>query len=101
MGSHRDRPTARPSGRSGPRRLATRVATRRGRGGTAEELLTGAWTTVRRWRNGGRSLAQKGNDMGVTGRRTGEANGVGVFCRGGGGGPFIGPREGHRGGEGG
>jgi hypothetical protein len=48
--------------------------------------LTGAWTTVRRWRDGSGVLAWKGDDVGAAERRTGQANGVGVFHQGGGGG---------------
>jgi hypothetical protein len=78
-----------PTGHSGPRRLAERMATRRGRRSATGEPLTEAWTRVRRQRDG----------VGVTERRRGQANGVGVFRRGGG--PFIGPGEGHRDSEGG
>jgi hypothetical protein len=84
---------ARPSDCSEPRRLAARVATRRGRGGTNGEPLTGAWTTVRRRRDGGGASAWKGDDVGATKRRRGQADGVGVFHRVGGG-PFIRPGEG-------
>jgi hypothetical protein len=54
---------------------------------------------VRRQRDGDRALAQKGNGVGTAERRRGQADGVGVFRRGGG--PFIGPGERHQGGEGG
>jgi hypothetical protein len=62
------------------------------------EPLNGDWTMVRRRHNDGRGLARKGENMGVKERR-GQAVGVGVFRRGGG--LFIGPGEGRRGGEGG
>jgi hypothetical protein len=44
---------------------------------------------VRRQRDGGRALTQKGDGMGVTERRRGHANGVGVFRRDGGGGFLL------------
>jgi hypothetical protein len=62
------------------------------------ELLSGDWMTVSWRHNGGRGLARKGKNMGAKERR-GQAVGVGVFRRGGG--LFIGPGEGRRGGEGG
>jgi hypothetical protein len=46
------------------------------------EPLTGAWTTVRRRHDGGRASTQKGDDVGTTEMRRGQANGVGVFHRG-------------------
>jgi hypothetical protein len=72
---------AQPSGRSGPRQLATRVATQSGRGSMTGEPLTRAWTTVRRRRDGGGALAQKGDSVAVAERRRGQAGGVGVFRR--------------------
>jgi hypothetical protein len=65
------------------RRLAARVATRRGRGGMTGEPLTGAWTTVRQRRDDDSASARKGDGVGMAERR-GQADGVGVFNRGGG-----------------
>jgi hypothetical protein len=45
------------------------------------ETLTGAWTTVRRRRDGGGASARKGDSVGTTDRRRGLANGAGVFHR--------------------
>jgi hypothetical protein len=49
---------------------------------------------VRRWRDGGGALGQKGDGVGTTERRRGQADGVGVFRWGGG--PFIGPGKGRQ-----
>jgi hypothetical protein len=68
---------ARPSGRDGGHAKGVR---RRDR-----ESLTGARTTVRRRRAGGGASAQKGDSVGMAERRRGQADGVGVFHRGGGG----------------
>jgi hypothetical protein len=69
---------ARLNGRSGPWRLAARVATRRGLCDVIRGLLIGAQTTVRRWRSGGGASAPSGYGacMNEEGRRRGE----GVRC---------------------
>jgi hypothetical protein len=68
------------------------------------EPLTGAWTMVRRQRDGGGASAQKGDGVGMVERRRGQSDGVLVFHRGGGRGwgvSFYRDGEGRRGGEGG
>jgi hypothetical protein len=55
---------------------------------------------VRRQRDGGGASAQKGDGVGTAERRRGQADGVGVFHRGGGA-SFYRDGEGRRGGEGG
>jgi hypothetical protein len=56
---------ARPSGCSGPRRLAARVTTGRGQRGATGAPLNGAWTVVRRWHTRGGASAPSDNGMGV------------------------------------
>jgi hypothetical protein len=80
---------ARPSGRSGPRLLATRWEKEGGRHRDSILPSTEAWKAARRWRIGGGTSAQKGDNVGAAERRRGQANGVGAFHWGGGG-PFIG-----------
>jgi hypothetical protein len=63
---------AQSSGRSESRRLAVRVATRRGRGGATGGPLTRAWMAVRRRRDGGGISAWNGDDMGVVESRRGQ-----------------------------
>jgi hypothetical protein len=69
---------ARPSGRSRPRRLAARVPMGRVRHGVTGGPLTGARTTVSKWRTGGGASAPSGHGAGTIeeGRRQGE----GVRC---------------------
>jgi hypothetical protein len=69
---------ARPNGRSGPSRLATRVTTGRVRRGTIGGPLTGAQMISWRWRTGGGASAPSGYSAGAIeeGRRRGE----GVRC---------------------
>jgi hypothetical protein len=69
---------ARPSDRSGPRRLATRVVTGRVRRGASGGPLTEARATARRRRTGDEALAPSGHGAGTIeeGRRQGE----GVRC---------------------
>jgi hypothetical protein len=69
---------ARPSDRSGPRRLAARVATGMARRGATRGPLTGAWATARRRRTGDEVLAPGDHGAGTIeeGRRRGE----GVRC---------------------
>jgi hypothetical protein len=54
----------------------------KGGGGTTGEPLTGAWMMVRKRRDGGGASDQKGEDVGTTERRRGQADGVEVFHRG-------------------
>jgi hypothetical protein len=54
-----------PSGCSGPRWLATRVATGRAQCGATGEPLTGARTTARRWRTGDGASAPSSHDAGM------------------------------------
>jgi hypothetical protein len=69
---------ARPSGRSGPRRLAARVVTGRARLGATGGPLTGARATARRRRTGDEASAPSAHGVGTVdeGRRRGE----GVRC---------------------
>jgi hypothetical protein len=79
---------ARPSGRSGPRWLAARVATGRVRRGASGEPLTGARAMTRRRRTGDKTSALIGHGASTIeeGRRRGEGGGAPPEC----GYPFIG-----------
>jgi hypothetical protein len=74
---------ARPSGRSGPRRLAMRWGKEGGHHGKSNLANTEAWKAARRWRTGGGTSAQKGDGVGAMRTKRRSVGRVGVFTEGG------------------
>jgi hypothetical protein len=74
---------ARPSGRSGPRRLAVRRGKEGRRHGECNLANTEAWKAVRGWLTSGGVLARKGGGEGTVRAKRRSAGGVGVFTEGG------------------
>jgi hypothetical protein len=74
---------ARPSGRSGPRRLAVRRGKEGRRHGKSNLANIEAWKAARGWLTGGGVSAQKGSGEGTVRAKRRSAGGVGVFTEGG------------------
>jgi hypothetical protein len=73
---------ARPSSRSGPRRLAARWGKEGGRNGESILASTEAWKVARRQRTSGGTLAWKGDGVGTVGTKRRRVGGVGIFIGG-------------------
>jgi hypothetical protein len=74
---------ARPSGRSGPRRLAVRRGKEGWRHGESNLANTEAWKAARGLLTGGRVSARKGSSECMVRAKRKSAGGVGVFTEGG------------------
>jgi hypothetical protein len=74
---------ARPSGRSGPWRLAARWGKEGGHHGESNLANTEAWKAARKWHTGGRTSARKGGGVGVVRAKRRSIGGVRVFTVGG------------------
>jgi hypothetical protein len=73
---------ARPSGRSGPQRLAVRWGKEGGRHKKSNLANTEAWKAARRWHTGGGTSAQKGDGVGAMRTKRRSIGRVGVFTEG-------------------
>jgi hypothetical protein len=74
---------ARPSGRSGPRRLTVRWGKEGGCHGESILASIEAWKVARRRRTGGGTSAQKGDGVGTVGTKRRRVGGVGIVTGGG------------------